>query len=397
MQGTRSAQSPAPPVEQAGPSHALDETVPGAGFRNRLTEPLADHFPVILITALYLAAGRFAAGVLGWPVEAHPLPALANVGFLLAWLLALAVGATLFVLALASVARWVARRRGRQPVIPSWADLRPLITPNHLVELVLVFALYVLFIDTFIGFKRALPAIQPFAWDAAFMRLDQALHFGRHPWEILQPVLGRPIVTSLVDAVYYTWFAVNMLCLAGFLWVSNRVLKTQFYVSFWLVWIVLGTVMAYALSSVGPCYFGLVTAGVDPFQPLMTYLRGVDQTHGLLAVFTQGKLWEDYSGGTSPLLMKGISAMPSVHIALPVLYTIAGWRVHRALGIAFAVFAFIIFLGSIHLGWHYAIDGYASALAVPVIWWVSGIVVRSYSRCLDGATDRCLLRPARST
>ncbi len=396
MQGTRSTKSPAPPVEPAGPGHALDETGPDAGFRHGLTGPLADHFPVILIIVLYLAAGRFAAVVLGWPVEVHPLRAIANVGFLLAWLLALAVGATLFVLALARVARWAAHRGGRQPVIPSWADLRPLITRNRLVELVFVFALYVLFIDTFIGFKRALPEVQPFAWDADFMRVDRALHLGHHPWELLQPVLGQPRVTDLMDAVYYTWFAVNMLCLMGFLWVSSRALRIRFYVSFWLVWIVLGTVMAYALSSAGPCYFGLVTGGEDPFQPLMTYLYEVDRAHRLLAVFVQGQLWEDYSHGATNLLMKGISAMPSVHVALPVLYAIAGWRVHRGLGIAFAAFAFLIFLGSIHLGWHYAIDGYVSALAVAGIWWLSGLVVKSYCRHLDGATGR-RFRPARLT
>src|SRR3546814_4974916 len=32
------------------------------------------------------------------------------------------------------------------------------------------------------------------------------------------------------------------------------------------------------------------------------------------------------------------------------------------------LYAVVIFLGSIHLGWHYAVDGYVSIVAVAAIW-----------------------------
>ena len=37
-----------------------------------------------------------------------------------------------------------------------------------------------------------------------------------------------------------------------------------------------------------------------------------------------------------------------------------------------AVGTIVILLGSVHLGWHYAIDGYFSIAAVLVIRWLSG-------------------------
>jgi hypothetical protein len=41
-------------------------------------------------------------------------------------------------------------------------------------------------------------------------------------------------------------------------------------------------------------------------------------------------------------------------------------------GRALAAFAVVIFLGSVMLGWHYAIDGYVGAAGVAAIWWWCG-------------------------
>ena len=68
----------------------------------------------------------------------------------------------------------------------------------------------------------------------------------------------------------------------------------------------------------------------------------------------------------------GISAMPSMHVALATLFALVGWRTNRWVGIATTLFAVIIQIGSVHLGWHYAIDGYAGAVGMIVIWLLVG-------------------------
>jgi hypothetical protein len=47
------------------------------------------------------------------------------------------------------------------------------------------------------------------------------------------------------------------------------------------------------------------------------------------------------------------------------------------MGYLFAVYSVFIVLGSVHLGWHYAIDSYASLITTPLLWMFSGFVVRA--------------------
>ena len=38
------------------------------------------------------------------------------------------------------------------------------------------------------------------------------------------------------------------------------------------------------------------------------------------------------------------------------------------------VYAFLIWTASVHLGWHYALDGVLAALLTVVLWWVTGLL-----------------------
>jgi membrane-associated phospholipid phosphatase len=133
----------------------------------------------------------------------------------------------------------------------------------------------------------------------------------------------------------------------------------------------LGTIF----SSVGPGLYGrLLPDAVDPFAPLMDWLNEVAQIHTIFVIPTMNELWKDYESGTG--LINGISAMPSMHVGTSVLFAILGFSAGKKwLGYLMSAFAFLIFIGSIHLGWHYAIDGYAGAAIAVACWWVSGKIV----------------------
>src|SRR5262249_35702947 len=139
---------------------------------------------------------------------------------------------------------------------------------------------------------------------------------------------------------------------------------------YFIAWWVGGGILALYFSSAGPCYYGLVVQSNDPFAPLMGYLHEVNTYLPLWALDAQQLLWDGYTGKIGRAI--GISAFPSMHNAMAVIFVIVGYRLNRLLGRLFAVNLAVILLGSVHLGWHYAVDSYAGIAIGALAWWVTG-------------------------
>lgn len=63
-----------------------------------------------------------------------------------------------------------------------------------------------------------------------------------------------------------------------------------------------------------------------------------------------------------------------MHVAIAVLIACASWQLNRRLGWVMILFALLIWIGSIHLAWHYAVDGLSALPLALGIWWLSGII-----------------------
>jgi len=231
-----------------------------------------------------------------------------------------------------------------------------------------------LVISAFLVVKASIPKVIPFSYDIAFEELDRTMHFGFLPWDLLQPLLGYEWVTLYLHKAYYLWFPAIY---ATFFWQvasrKNNQLRMQFIFSFVACWALIGGVMATLLSSAGPIYFTQVLPGSsDVYGPAMGYLQELNEKHGLYMFEIKEILWNNYVSLHSNGPVKGISAMPSMHVSIAFLLALFGWRHSRLFGIVFSIFFVTIFLGSIHLLWHYAIDGYVSILATAIIWIVCG-------------------------
>ena len=286
-------------------------------------------------------------------------------------LLLLAGGSTLFAMGhLIYVALVLRPERPLRHLAQDWGSR--FLTPQRVIAALPVVLVLPPFMSAFTSMKSMIPWLSPFLWDQTFFSWDRALHGGVDPWLLLQPFLGTPTGTAAMNLVYHKWFLVvnGVLVWQAFATGAPR-LRQQFLIAFVLSWILLGTGMALLLPAAGPCYFGRVTGLADPYEPLMTYLGGVHSVGWNPAFVLQEQLWRIYSSG-SLALGGGISAMPSMHVALAILFVLLGFRAGRSAGWLFLLFAALILLGSIHLGWHYAIDGYAVIPLVWLIWRVSG-------------------------
>lgn len=241
---------------------------------------------------------------------------------------------------------------------------------------ILVLALIPPLLSTFASFKRMIPTVNPFSWDERFMQLDAWLHLGTQPWEWLLPVLRSAPAIGFIDFVYTLWFPVVVMTLVWQAWSGREPARSRFFLAFALTWILLGVVAATFFSSAGPCYYGRIVAGPDPYEALMKSLYRIDSERPLTALMLQEFLFRGYSGAAA-YRIEGISAMPSLHVAIAALLVLLFARVNRTAMILAAGFGMLILLGSVVLGWHYAVDGYVAALLVLPVWWLAGWIQRS--------------------
>lgn len=221
--------------------------------------------------------------------------------------------------------------------------------------------------DIYATFKQAIPSLTTYGSDPFLAQLDRLFHLGRDPWEWTHGLLGGHGL-QILDGIYTSWYAVLVASIPLFAtWAPTRI-RHRFFLTFAATLMLCGSLGATLLASGGPAYFFEFTGDAARFAPLLDSLRGTE------ALATQERLWE-YFSGEAENLYGGISAMPSMHVAVVVLLALASFRWNRWVGWLAAGYASLIFLGSFHLAWHYAIDGYASAFAVGGLWILSGRVV----------------------
>ncbi len=266
------------------------------------------------------------------------------------------------------------------PLRALWQDIKYIFNNLSMVitALPLVLALF-LFNKAMLEMKPEIPHINPFHWDEFFLQLDRTLHFGVDPWRILQPIMGYPIVTFVANLAYNFWF---LALFGSWIWLAFErkpsELRSRFFVAYMLIWWIGGGLLALAFSSAGPCYFGkLGLATPDPYKDLMAYLYGVNDYLPIWALDTQNLLWDGYTGKSEAI---GVSAFPSMHNGTAILFALTFRQISKGWGRFFTGYAILILLTSVHLGWHYAVDGYAAIIVSFACWWLAGPIARYMHR-----------------
>jgi hypothetical protein len=271
------------------------------------------------------------------------------------------------------------RNGGARPVAAAFRWLRhDFFRADRMFGGLIVFALLPVFGWDFAYLQALMPFMHALDWDQTFAAWDSALHFGRQPWEWLQPLLGFPAVTSVLSLIYALWFIV-LYTVAAWQAFQRRdpARRMQYLLCTTLIWVVIGNIGCTLLASGGPVYYGRLTGAPDPFMPLFRYL---DAAHGQWLNFSrdiQETMWGLYlTNGIDGRIAGAVAAMPSLHVASACGFYLVARATDARLGRIFLVFLVLMLLGSVHLGWHYAIDGYAGIAGTVVLWWGCGRLVR---------------------
>lgn len=258
----------------------------------------------------------------------------------------------------------------RNPASPA-SEMRTVVN-QFIAPAAVVLIGFLFFIAAFTTFKANIPRFVPFYADPYLADIGQYLH-GDSPWQILHryaPDWIGPIVDVLYSRVWFMeWFGV--LAFVAFWHDEKR--RLRYLWAFALTMMICGTALATALSSVGPVFY-------DAFFPGGRYsglIQALDTSPDGAQVLGYAAYLFDSLRSNQPTFGTGISAMPSMHVAIAVLNAWFLSSRSRYLGLAGWAFAAAILFGSVYTGWHYALDGYASIIVVSVIWWATG---RSWSR-----------------
>jgi hypothetical protein len=319
--------------------------------------------PLLAVAAAYAVVAWLVCDLAGRPRFYHPLI------YMPIWLGALATFIGLYVVAF-EMPRAIAAEPAR-PLTALLGRLRAHMTPRLAVGL-LMFAVAGVYMGVFTCLKSLLNVVTPFRADAELARWDAMLHMGVDPWRLLQPLLGHHAITRVIQSLYLSGWALLVVGFTAAAALSKRLahVRTRFFLTYFAAWAILGNVVAGLFMSAGPAYFAELTGDRSRYGALLDYLAFSDGAENS-SVTLQHTLWTLLQQHQVEL-GTGISAFPSLHVAMMTLVTLTAFQVHRVVGLAVGAFALLIFAGSISLGWHYAVDGYASAGFIYAVWFGIG-------------------------
>ncbi|SNT12638.1 phosphatase PAP2 family protein [Sphingopyxis indica] len=219
--------------------------------------------------------------------------------------------------------------------------------------------------------KVLIPSVMDFYFDIDARYLEYKI-FGNDLVYYTHKFVGT-YPTLAVEWFYSLWHVVNIYTAMWVIFSKNYVLKLRALITMLMSWIFLGSVMAIALSSVGPILFDHFYGGTA-FAPLLDRLARLSE-YGIGATMKARQFLLDNYGTLR--LGSGISAMPSLHVGMAFLWFLMVPREYPGIRyLALAYFAVILF-GSVHLGWHWLSDGIVSVVFVFGFWNLAGWIVQT--------------------
>jgi len=271
---------------------------------------------------------------------------------------------------------------------PAYLKLLKSLLPQNafFFRILIAFVTFSVFMGCFVYWKEKIGQFNAYNWDVTFKDWDAFLFGGQQAWEFFHPYLGTPFITKQLDFLYFIWVPLCVL-----FWVivysSNKMSKEekhQYICASLFSWVIIGIFAATYFASGGPVYYHHFTGDKTMYADLLAYLNSytvIHETTGeivstLRATETFDYLWQVHIGAID--LPGGISAMPSMHNAQAILFALVTYKFSRVFGHLMVAYAILIFIGSFHLAWHYAVDGIIALVMVLPIWYATGWLTGVY-------------------
>lgn len=176
-----------------------------------------------------------------------------------------------------------------------------------------------------------------------------------------------------LDRFYMPYFAYQWFIVMYIIFHEQDNEKKYFITMFFLIWI-FGTTLGGLCQSGGPFFFSYAPWNLIQTKELLL----IHKITPLLSLQTQDYLWQSYLNKNEIFLAGGISAFPSLHIAMSVYVYLYAKTTRNILFIYFTMAGLALtWIGSILLGWHYLVDGFG-AIFIVYLAYKTSIVLHKF-------------------
>lgn len=242
-------------------------------------------------------------------------------------------------------------------------------------------------------FKQRMLPDSGYRYDNALAAIDRAV-FGMDAWQWTHGLVSSPTATWLIDQLYHPFFLPMTFGIAVCTYMPlESIARLRHTLGLALLMIVPTTIVAWLVPAVGPC-FEAFYHGNPRFDGMLQTLRAQEQwsiAHGqggYASLAAQAKL-QSLLGAPTIADGGGIAALPSLHNSMSTLFICFAVSLRRRLIWVLIPYAALILFGSVHLGWHYAIDGVVGIAMAIVVWLATGPIARA------NVAERLRMMPAR--
>lgn len=251
------------------------------------------------------------------------------------------------------------RKRAENPLAIVWSRL-----PGRLPMLVLPCLVFPLFLAGFTTAKTSIHFLVGFRWDRFWADADLLL-LRVDPWIVSHRIVGSFATEWWAWGYTFLWGAVIAFTKSFVAIYAERRFVATFYTAMLTTWVIGGWLLAYCLSAAGPVFAHIYDPELAPrFAPLRASLEVLLESDNAVRL-TQAYLGA-HVGDLVAARGGGISAMPSMHVSACTILIIAArgtrWLVPAIL------FWLLIAWGSVHFGYHYAIDSLVAVMVAYPCW-----------------------------
>ena len=268
-----------------------------------------------------------------------------------------------FIASYVGLTAWIAipwlrapEHRGLSMVSAPWAVIR-----QRWPLLILPTLVLPIFMTGFTVAKTSFPYLTGYQWDGFWTAAD-VLVFNGDPWRVTHQLFGPDASHWMMRAYTFGWGLVIGIVMPVYALSAEPRRVAHGFSALMASWFVIGVAGATIFSSAGPIFADLVDPALGQhFAPLKASLAQLLPANDPI-LLSQHYLREA-AGHREALRGGGISAMPSMHLGVCSFLVIIAWRSRWR--VPAILFWLVIWVGSIHFGYHYALDGF---IAAPLAW-----------------------------